>query len=172
MSGKVGAGKDEIASYLNRKYNYTIFRYADNLKHILTYGGWDSKKDLRGRKLLQDVGKAFRKWDPDHWVKWLLKDIEYVLEYGVTNICIADARHVNEIEYFKEKWLANHPDSKFLTIRVIGPNHDELREMDSETLSDSSETDLDYYVMDYYVNNTQTLDNLYHEIDSIVNAHF
>lgn len=173
INGKVGAGKDTVGEFLIEQYNYKVFRYADRLKEVLYFAGWDGKKDLRGRKLLQEVGKAFRKWYADFWIDKLIKDIE---NSDIDRICITDVRHINELEKFKEKWSAYYPDSKYIFIKLIGPNRDQKREMDEETLSDSSETELDNYISQciatYTIHNNSTIESLRYRTNIIIKAVF
>ena len=155
ISGKAGSGKDTVADILKSKYGFRDYRYADSLKDILYYAGWDGKKDLRGRKLLQDVGKAFRKWDVNFWVDKLLNKIIEDIAQGYTRFTIADVRHENELYYFIEQIQKIKPKSKFIHIRIIGRTDViEPREMDEETLNDISETGVDHITPDYYIYNT------------------
>ena len=175
ISGKAGAGKDTVARILNRKYGFKDYRYADNLKKVLLFAGWDGKKDLRGRKLLQHVGRAFRKWDQNFWVDKLMKDIVDDIDKGYDKFCIADVRHKNELYYFKDYMKKIVPDSKFVYIRVISStNLFETREMDKETLADSSETDLDDVTPDYIIYNTvkDNYDFLESQLESLIKSEF
>jgi len=175
ISGKAGAGKDTIARILNRKYGFKDYRYADNLKKILLFAGWDGKKDLRGRKLLQTVGGAFRRWDENFWVDRLIRDIVDDIDRGYDRFCIADVRHKNELFYFKDYIKKIVPDSKFVHIKVINTLSSlETREMDAETITDPSETSLDDITPDYYIYNTvkDNFEFLEIQLDSLIKNEF
>lgn len=182
LIGKVGSGKGTFIDILEKKYNFKVFNYADSLKDILWYAGWDGEKDLRGRKLLQDVGKAFRKYDDCHWVykayDIIVSEINLVksqnkksVTYNCTkeelapicytlNICLGDVRHLNEYTTMLGALKAMYPEDIFnaVTIKIIGPNHDEAREMDQETLKDISEIGMDDFTADYTLLNHGTLE--------------
>jgi len=175
ISGKAGAGKDTVAKVLNKKYGFKVYRYADHLKRVLLFAGWDGKKDLRGRKLLQYVGGAFRRWDENFWVDRLIRDIIDDMNEDYEKFCIADVRHKNELFYFKDYMKKIVPDSKFVHIKVINTlNSLETREMDAETITDPSETDLDDITADHYIYNTVKDDFGFLEIqlDSLIKNEF
>lgn len=182
--GKVGSGKDTLAKILKTDYDFEIFHYGDRLKSVLEFAGWDGKKDLKGRKLLQNIGLAFRNYDINHWVDWMFEDIVDYIEYQIVdqrrkviNLCIADVRHPNEISRFKELMEKEAGENskltvKYVTIRVTGPNRDDNREMDQDTLKDISETAMDNYRVDYLVMNVAEIANLKMLIDDIVKEEF
>jgi hypothetical protein len=160
--GKVGSGKDTLVNSFKHLYGFEPFFYADNLKAVLTYAGWNNKKDLRGRKLLQDVGFAFRKYDKNFWIDWTFNDIcMYIDSYNgnlpnkEARIIIGDVRHPNEITRMKELFTKKYGCNKSITVKIKGPNRDLNREMDQETLLDISEISMDGYITDYIVNNDE-----------------
>ena len=155
VSGKAGAGKDTVARILSEKHGFKDYRYADSLKEVLLHAGWDGRKDLRGRKLLQDVGRAFRRWDVNFWVDKLIRSVADDIGKGYDKFCIADVRHRNELFYFRNEVEKLAPDSEFVHVRVVGVlDLLKLREMDEETLGDVSETELDGVAPDYLIHNT------------------
>jgi hypothetical protein len=164
--GKVGAGKDTLVNIFKSEYQFEPFFYADNLKAVLMYAGWDNEKNLRGRKLLQDVGYAFRKYDENFWVDWVFEDIEsYIESYeegklpnNEARIIIGDVRHPNEISRLLELFNKKYGWNKSVTIKIKGPNRDGNREMDQETLADVSETSMDNYQPDYLIINDLATD--------------
>jgi hypothetical protein len=156
LSGKAGAGKDTTANILRDKYGFIKHRYADSLKDVLLYAGWDGKKDLRGRKLLQRVGKAFRDWDVNFWVDKLLMKVIDDIKKGHNKFCIADVRHENELIHFKNFIYERYPYSNIIYAKIYGPElHGKIvREMDEETLNDISETGVDHIIPDVKIYNT------------------
>jgi len=179
LSGKVGSGKDTVAKYLFENYDFPNFSFATELKYLLLEYGWDGNKDLKGRKLLQQVGLAFRTFAPDFWIDRL---INYNREFSSSiiqgrmykNICLVDCRHENEITKFAEKLHMFYPDfnlNKQLNICIKGPNYAH-REMDSDTKNDISETGLDNFKFDYVIKNEDTLDSVYTAIDIIMSVEF
>jgi len=165
VTGKVGSGKDTLVKIFKDLYGFEPFFYGDNLKTVLLYAGWNGKKDLKGRKLLQQVGRAFRNYDEDFWVNWLFDDIcmyiDSYIDYFSNNdirIIIGDVRHINEITRMKKIFTEKYGPTKFITIKMIGPNRDPNREMDKETTEDISETEMDQYKdIDYTIINNETV---------------
>ena len=75
LSGKAGVGKTYIADKLIslfKKSGYIahIRSFADGIKDCaIDYFNWDSEKNKRGRKLLQNIGNIGREYDKDVWVR-------------------------------------------------------------------------------------------------------
>lgn len=184
--GKVGSGKDTLVNLFKSEYGFESFFYADNLKSVLLYAGWDDKKNLRGRKLLQDVGYAFRKYDENFWVDWLFEDIDmHIQSFEMVNwdnngslpnnearIIIGDVRHPNEITRMKDLFTKKYGWNKSVTIKIKGPNRDLDREMDQETLSDISEISMDNYMSDYIIHNDKDIEYLGSFVKNIFEAEF
>jgi len=181
LLGKLGSGKDTAADYICDNYNFEKYRYADFLKDILNFSGWDNNKDIKGRRLLQEVGSAFRNWDEDFFVKYLANQIiTYIKKFNdssdLPNIIIGDTRHINEIEKMKEilnKELLDY-NIEYITLRIQGSNFNNIREINSEIVSDISETNLDDYETDYTIFNCKftKLEDLYERLDEFVSIIF
>ena len=158
LSGHSGSGKDFIANImktqLEKKDNKVLItHYADLLKYILkTFFNWDGKKNKYGRHLLQYVGTdVVRNQNPDYWVNFVndmltffIKEWDYIL--------IPDARFSNEIEIIK-----NNSSFNVLTIRVNRNNYKSI--LTDEQKNHPSETSLDNYKFDYYIDNDGTIDD-------------
>lgn len=100
-SGKTLAS-ELAADILNDHDKHAIrLSYADGVKDVARYMGWDSNKDDKGRKLLQIIGtEAGRTYDNDMWVKQLIKRVHS--DYGNSAILIIDdCRFQNEVDFVK-----------------------------------------------------------------------
>lgn len=157
ISGKMGAGKDTLATYIKEELEKVgsrvlITHYADLLKYILkTYLGWDGKKDERGRYLLQHVGTdIFRQqYDENFWCIFV-GVIIYTLNEEWDCVLIPDARFKNEIESMKTWYGAT-------SIQIVRPAiPDDL----SEHTEHISEHDLDDYEFDLVCENDEGLEKL------------
>lgn len=102
LAGPIGVGKTTTARTIQRMVpDSVILSFAFPVKHIAReFFGWKGEKDERGRKLLQmlgtDVGRAF---DPDIWVRHMLKEISDLRELEPEPpplILIDDVRFDNE----------------------------------------------------------------------------
>lgn len=155
ISGKAQHGKDTVASmmrdkFLADKHSVLVTHYADLLKWICTnYFGWDGAKDEKGRRLLQYVGTdVIRKQHPTLWVEFvamMLKLFNGNWEY----VIIPDCRFPNEITVIKDAGF------DAINIRVNRPNF--KSPLTEEQQKHISETALDDFDADVYINNTHSL---------------
>lgn len=166
ISGKARSGKDQTAQYfkdilVKNGRKAIICHYADALKHFLKNSlGWDGNKDEKGRELLQRWGTdIIRKNNPDCWVNIiieLLKGLEKTDYY----VIIPDTRFKNEIEKIKDN------DFRSITVRVERPNFN--NGLTEEQKNHPSETDLDDYDFDYYIDNDKGLEELQKAVQKII----
>ncbi len=151
FSGKALSGKDTCVGFAKKHFegqNKKVVRLAfgDLVKFVAEkYFSWNGEKDEIGRSLLQYVGtdKA-REIMPNIWVdmvimiaKGLFHDYDYIL--------ISDCRFINEIDRWKSQG--------FNTISIRVNRHNFNNGMTDEQKQHLSETSLDDYKFDYYVNN-------------------
>jgi hypothetical protein len=68
LIGLAGSGKDTAADALV-ELGYWRNAFAAHLKDLAYNFGWDGKKDERGRALLQDLGMAARRYNPNFWIE-------------------------------------------------------------------------------------------------------
>lgn len=165
FSGKATSGKDYAANILkelmeqdNKKVLLT--HYADLLKFICkNMMGWDGVKDDNGRNLLQKVGTdTIRKQNPDYWVEFIsefLKMFPDEWDY----VLIPDARFPNEIrQMLLDGW-------DVMTVRVNRLNYESP--LTEEQQNHISETALDGYQFDYYIDSESGIDNLRIEVEKM-----
>ena len=164
VSGKVGSGKDTfIERYfqtrkdLDRGY-FATYTFANELKRMLINAGWDGKKDLKGRKLLQSVGNAFREYQKDYWVNFIKRAIDKemslfvddngseIFNVDVIYLIMTDCRYKNEIcdiiDHI-EATIGQRFDVIYKWYYIVGNNHDANREMDNITVKNQSEIEFD-----------------------------
>lgn len=166
ISAKARFGKDSAANILKEEFEkqgkkVLIAHYGDLVKYVCkTFFGWNGEKDEAGREILQRRGtNEIRSIFPDFWVKFVC-DILSIYNHEWDYVLIPDCRFPNEIEYFKDR----HFD--VITMRVNRLNY--ISPLTQEQQNHSSETSLDNYIFDYYINSESGLDNLKKEIDKIV----
>lgn len=70
LIGLAGSGKDTAAEALV-ELGYWTNAFAAALKDLAFQFGWNGQKDERGRALLQDLGMAARKYNPNFWIEQL-----------------------------------------------------------------------------------------------------
>lgn len=178
LSGKAGAGKSTAGDMLEKKLldipSISVLRYgfADPLKYqAKAYFGWDGKKDDRGRKLLQDIGRIGREYDIDIWVKHFLNQLDKKAGILPFNFSIIDDwRFPNELAY-----LQKNPLLDIVSIRVFGRgglngetandvSENSLPEADFESLE--RETSQPYY--DFAIDNRDDLELLERKLDLVL----
>jgi len=163
ISGKAQHGKDTTASILKdsleaRGDKVLITHYADLLKYICkSYFGWDGNKDEQGRRILQYVGTdVIRQKKPDYWVDFV-SDFLNLFDDEWDWVLLPDTRFPNEVDAMRERFNAIH-------LRVVRPGFESP--LTEEQQNHPSETALDEYFPDYYIENS----GYYGELTETVNT--
>lgn len=173
LTGKARAGKDTfgrmLATELFRldRIRFVLIAYANELKRRcqndfdLSYDQlWGDNKEvpdsrypkrgsdssfLSAREILQAYGEFFRTIDNNFWVNRLFDTIK---SKKYKSVIITDIRHPNEADPVREVGgiiiRINRPNNE---LKIHGTNH-------------ISETAMDDYVPDFFVDNSGTLDDL------------
>lgn len=154
ITGLAGSGKDTAADFICKEYGYTRVSFAAPLKAVCASLGWDSNKDELGRKLLQDVGMAFRLYNELTWINAIDKTLGSAEKYVFT-----DVRFENEANYIKRA-------RNGVIIRVI---RDKLaiKEMHSH-ISESGQSSI---AANYVVLNNGSIETLNKQIKEIIESH-
>lgn len=154
-------GKDSSANILkelleqdNKKV--LITHYADLLKYLCkSIFNWNGIKDDLGRSILQKVGTdTIRKQNPDYWVNFI-SDFLKMFNTEWDYVLIPDCRFPNEVTKMK-----NCFDT--FAVRVTRLNYESG--LTEEQKQHSSETALDNYQFDYYIDSKSGLENLRIEV--------
>jgi len=160
LSGKARTGKSTVSKYLQDKFNFTEYAFADELKFYAEKYGNFTKEELYGnktpecRRMLQAIGSVLREEvDKDYWVNKLRP----TLLYATSNIVISDVRMLNEADLIKEF------DGYLIRIERENANIEYGKTHISETHLDN------YNEWDFIINNNGSIDNLYNGILDIVN---
>lgn len=161
LSGKATTGKDATAKILKRlmeqdNKKVLIAHYADLLKYICkTFFGWNGEKDEEGRRLLQRIGTdVIRDKEPNFWVSFIAQVLlMFKNEWDIT--IIPDTRFPNEIEFMRLIFDT-------FTVRVNRLNYQSP--LTEEQQNHPSETALDGYQFDYYIDSESGLDKLEKEV--------
>lgn len=106
IAGKAGAGKSTVANFmvdgLPEEKVAGIAPFALGIKALANLVGWDGQKDERGRKFLQDIGRAGRSYHEDMWVEFTIGSLSGV-SIPFDFIFMDDWRFPNEYKWFTEK---------------------------------------------------------------------
>jgi len=151
VSGKAGSGKTTVADKLIEKLkkipsmDVMDYGFADPLKFIAkAYGGWNGEKDQKGRKLLQDIGRIFREYDKNIWVKHFLNQLDKQSGMFPKNfVIIDDWRFPDELSYLK-----TNPLLDIVTIRIFGRQGD-LSDDNWKDISENSLPEVPYEALKF-----------------------
>lgn len=157
ISGKMGSGKTTSANYLARRLGGEVGSFAAKVKDIAHEIGWDGVKDEKGRKLLQDIGRAGRDYDPDCWAEILFSDHD-----------LGDILVVDDWRFPNEYSVAKRHDKDVITLRI--KRKDTLKYASEELNNDSSETSLtdNDFPYDFVIDNNGTMNDLYESLDKFL----
>ena len=124
--GRAGSGKDYQSKLLVDK-GYTRIAFADALRDITAqivrwpledllkiyddFKSGDVFPDYTGREIMENIGAAIRKYDPDFWVNAAQLQIT---QNGLKKVVISDMRYINE--YFKMQQFCNQHEFEFKCI--------------------------------------------------------
>jgi hypothetical protein len=149
ISGQARHGKNSVAEMLKDTLSLygersLIINYADYLKYIATqYFGWNGKKDIQGRTLLQQLGtEKVRTKYPNFWVDTVIHTVE-VLADDFDYVLIADCRFPNEIDRWCEE------DFRVIPVHVERLNFD--NGLTEKQKNHASETALNNRVFEVYL---------------------
>jgi hypothetical protein len=173
IHGKLGTGKDTLASFLTE---HTPYSFADPLRKgllaldpwiptddgrrrlsdVVSTEGWDeAKKNPEVRRLMQAYGTEAGRdiHGKDCWVKLAEKFVD-----NHDKVVIRDVRFQNEVDAIYA-WEFTKPKlkNKVALVKMVGESR---REHTQEATKHASEQDLPDYLFDYLVFNEGTLDDL------------
>ena len=162
FSAKARCGKDASALILKELMEsddkkVLIIHYGDLLKYICTtYFNWDGEKDEDGRELLQKIGTdVIREQKPDYWVNFVGEFLS-MFKYKWDYVLIPDCRFPNEVIKMKEYG--------FDTLAVRVNRIDFESQLTEEQKNHISETALDSFSFDYYINSKSGIEYLRKEV--------
>ena len=143
INGPIGSGKSTAAAVIKKYFNRCrILPFAKGVKDVALYMGWDGKKDIAGRRLLQLLGTECGREciDNNIWVnRWSLEVSKDDCDILVTD----DIRFMNELEAVMEL--------NGMTLQISG------RTTADTPSNHCSEDGLDADYFDYYISNNGDL---------------
>jgi len=159
FSGKAQSGKDTAGEYLVREHNFHRVASADALKRIArNIFGWNSLKDEKGRRFLQELGCTIRNYDQDYWINLTISEIKKRQNTSKQeNFVVTDVRFLNEARILR--------DNGALLVRIERPG----LKQDNHV----SETELDNYDgFGFVISNDKTIVDLSSELKNIVESFY
>jgi len=182
-AGQARFGKDVVSDYLAYKLKLKRAAFASNVKRIFceTFGvdmefveKWKVIPEpppgfsMPVRQALQFIGDGFRKIKNDIWVDLIFRN-------KPENIAISDVRYVNEMKEIKNNkginiliyrpgYLNNDSNESEAQIRVFIEHF--LSKGVEGKVSDNDEK---FSLVDYFIINNGTIDDLHKQVNSVVN---
>lgn len=157
INGKARSGKDTVAKLLQEKFEQlgitaNIRPNAQAVKKVAKHiFNWNEIKDTRGRQLLLDITQAGYNYDPYFWED---KNNMYMNHFDV--YIIPDWRYESTFNYFNLK-------NNVITINVKNDNRESIGSLSNH----QSETGLDNFVFDYFIDNNGTLEDLEMQVETL-----
>lgn len=152
-----------MEAYLKEQgYSILVAHFGDLLKYICSkFFLWNGEKDDKGRTLLQYVGTdVIRQKKPDFWVAFI-KSILTLFPDEWDFVLLPDCRFPNEYEGFKKDGF---------DVSLVRINRTNFKSpLSAEQQEHLSETALDGYPADYYLQNDGTLDDLKKKVHALSN---
>lgn len=182
VAGQLRNGKDVISDYIAKKLEFKRAAFASNVKRIFceTFDvdmefveKWKTISEnppgfeMPVRQALQFIGDGFRKIKKDIWVDLIFRN-------DSQQIVISDVRYINELIQIK-----NNNGTNILVYRSGYLNEDpnesesQIKEFVEYYLSKKiegkvHENDKKFGLIDYFIINDGTLDDLYKKIDKLI----
>lgn len=174
LTGLKRSGKDTVANYLIKNYNFKKFAFSEPIKDIckICFNFTEEQLHEKNKDIIDPIygvtprtcmkligndffklflPKRIPKINDNIWINILDKKIT---QCDGKNIVISDVRFINEYVYVKYK--------KAIVIKIIKTSIDEK--------IDECERDIDEMIPDFIINNYGTIDELYAQIKFILDS--
>lgn len=162
VSGRAGEAKSTFSRYCiecleEKDFTAIVEPFAQGVKDTARFMGWNSEKDDRGRRLLQQIGNTGREYNEDIWAERVIDAIECDAGCNIYDVVfIDDWRFPNEGNVVLKKF------ANVIKVRICRPEeHHTLN--GTELYDDISETSLPEVETGFYnhiVDNIGSLDEL------------
>ncbi|UCG04272.1 MAG: AAA family ATPase [Candidatus Heimdallarchaeota archaeon] len=166
ITGHMGSGKSAAAAYIVEKYGFIRMRISGKMREISQELELEITRDL-----LQGVGKFFREFDDDVWIRYLAKKIQT----STDSIVVDDIRRINEVEYLKPlgfKFIKIESSSETRKMRLETRMQEKISDQDWKRWSNHlTEIQVIQLPVDYTITNNGTLKELEDAIDNVLLNH-
>lgn len=163
ITGHMGSGKSTAAAHIVEKYGFVLMQLSGKMREI----GRELELEIT-RDYLQGIGKLFREFDDDVWVKYLAKKIQE----SSASIVVDDIRRRNEVDYLKPlgfKLIRIESSSSNRRARIETRAKKKISDQDWKRWSDHlTEIQVSQLPVDYILKNDGTLKELTNQIDVLL----
>ena len=162
VSGRAGEAKSTFSRYCiecleEKDFTATVEPFAQGVKDTARFMGWDSEKDDRGRRLLQQIGNTGREYNEDIWAERVMEAIECDAGCNIYDVVfIDDWRFPNEGNVILKKF------ANVIKVRICRPEeHHTLNGTDLyDDISETSLPEIETGFYNHIVDNIGSLDEL------------
>lgn len=163
--GKMRSGKSEAINYLKTKYDIEVVDFGDTLKEVVSKIYPEQTRDGRkNRHLLQKVGQHMRKMDESVWLNPVKDKIK---TSNKKIIACASCRQENEYDLLNKM--------AFLFVKVSCKDSIRIKRAEEsgdvfnlKDFTHETESMVDYFLCDYYIDNNGDIDSFHRQIDYIM----
>lgn len=177
LTGKAGAGKDEVAGVLYREFDFARIALADPIKDFAAKMFGFSSEQLWGpsamrnevsprwgltpRHVLQVLGTEIgRQIHPEVWLRYCWeRATAMVFEPNCSGVVVTDVRFANELDFFKARGAK--------LVKIVRPGQEKLEGEAGAHVSELEQDAMSDGVFDAVVTNAGTLDELHHQVREI-----
>lgn len=171
--GRMRSGKDTAGEYVLSKHRWAKqLAFGDEIKELIkVYFPQLLEGNNKPRKLMQEVGQLFRKYDADIWVKRLNRTYINYKYRGYTDFIITDVRQQNEVDFLKSQGflIVKVETAEELRLERIKASGDAFSVEDLNHETEQAVDTLDY---DYLITNNTSVKDLTKQIDFILQEEF
>jgi dephospho-CoA kinase len=157
--GKMGTGKDTCVDYLLKFHGGSKLSFSEPLYDILYYAQKKCNfKIEKDRKFLQFIGTEWaRNKDENVWIKLMVEKSKKM----EGNLYCSDVRFINELNFLKkEGWICVKLNRKKVFNRVGSGNKFHKSEIEIDKM--------DYKLFDFIIDNDDSLEKLYTNLNYII----
>jgi len=168
--GKIGAGKDEAAIYLSKKFSWPVFKISDPLKEELKRQGQEINRE--------NLAKLGTKWSREKGDSYLAR---LALKKHQGNIILSGPRQLGQIKYLQKHTkliiVAITADDKIRFERVIARKSvKEAKDLDRfirEEMANDASNGANQVIKcidgaHCLIDNNSTLEDMYKKLDKII----
>lgn len=163
ITGLMGSGKTAAAAHITDKYGFVHMSISNKMREISQELELEITRDL-----LQGIGKFFREFDDDVWIKYLVKKIQASSD----SIVVDDVRRKNELDHLKALgfiFFRIESSSEVRKMRIETRTNEKISEQDWRRWAKHlTEVQVTQLPVDYTIKNNGTLKELKHEIDEVM----
>lgn len=173
LAGEMACGKGTAAKYLVQKYGAKSFRFSTMLRDIL-----DRLYLEQSRENLQVLSTFLRQnFNEELFAKVITEDVkkdvgDIIIIDGIRRL--ADIKHLEQLPEFKLAYIETAIEKRYERVVKRGENTDDLKKTFEDFKKDHKrETELQIKDFknhaDFLINNDGLLEDLYNQIDKILN---